>query len=78
MKLKKYLAVLITFLVVLGSASRAFPSYAKASEDKSYEAVVADISGDKYFPAVKEALSKAEESISLVMFIAELSKQTLR
>lgn len=48
---------------MLGVTTRAF----------CYEADVTDISGAKYFPAVKEALSKAEESIYLVMYIIELS-----
>jgi len=62
-KVKRYLAVFIIALVVLGITTRAF----------CYDAEVVDISGTKYFPAVKEALSKAEESIYLVMFIIELS-----
>ncbi len=36
-----------------------------------YQAEVTDISGKKYFPAVKEALAKAEKSIYLVMFTIE-------
>ncbi len=36
-----------------------------------YQAEVTDISGTKYFPAVKEALTKAEKSIYLVMFTIE-------
>ena len=40
---------------------------------KCYEAEVTDISGTKYFPAAIEALSKAEKSINLVMFVIELS-----
>ena len=62
-KIKRYLAIFIIALVVFGMTTRAF----------CYEAEVTDISGSKYFPAVKEALSKAEESIYLVMFIIELS-----
>jgi len=62
-KVKKYLAIFIIALVVLGITTRVF----------CYEAEVTDISGTKYFPAVKEALSKAEESIYLVMFIIKLS-----
>jgi len=63
MKPKRYLAVFIIVLVMLGITARAF----------CYEADVTNISGDKYFSAVKEALSKAEESIYLVMFIIETS-----
>ncbi len=62
-KVKRYLAIFIIAFVVLGVTTRAF----------CYEADVTDISGAKYFPAVKEALSKAEESIYLVMYIIELS-----
>lgn len=40
-----------------------------------YQAEVADISGNKYFPVVKEALAKAKESICLVMFTIELSAE---
>ncbi|MCX5709054.1 MAG: phospholipase D-like domain-containing protein [Candidatus Omnitrophica bacterium] len=36
-----------------------------------YQAEVTDISGTKYFPAVKEALAKAEKSIYVVMFTIE-------
>jgi len=60
---KRYLAIFIIALVMLGITTRAF----------CYEAEVTDISGTKYFPAVKEALAKAEESIYLVMYIIELS-----
>ena len=63
MKLRKYLLIFLIALVVLGINARVF----------CYEADVIDISGAKYFPAVKEALSEAEESIYLVMFIIELS-----
>ncbi len=38
-----------------------------------YQAEVTDISGAKYFPAVKEAISKARESINVVMFTMESS-----
>lgn len=33
-----------------------------------YQAEVEDISGERYFPAVKQALSRAEESIYMVMY----------
>jgi len=46
---------------VLGITARAY----------CYSAEVVNISGDKYFPAVKEALEKAEKSINLVMFTIE-------
>ena len=38
-----------------------------------YQAEVTDISGTKYFPAVKEAISKAQKSINVVMFTIESS-----
>lgn len=47
---------------------RVSPLWAKGF---SYQADVEDISGAKYFPAVKEALEKAEKSINLVMFTIE-------
>jgi len=62
-KIKKYLVVFIAALIVLGGVPKAY----------SYEADVIDISGNKYFPAVKEKLSKAEESIFMVMFKVGLS-----
>ncbi len=62
-KVKKYLIIFITVLAWLGIAARAF----------CYTAEVTDISGTKYFPAVKEALQKAEKSINLVMFTIESS-----
>lgn len=48
---------------MLGITARAF----------CYQAEVKNISGDKYFPVVKEAISKAEKSIYLVMFTLESS-----
>ncbi len=38
-----------------------------------YSADVTDVSGTKYFPAVKEAIAGAEKSISVVMFTIESS-----
>jgi HKD family nuclease len=60
-KLKKYLTIFLIALAVLGITARAI----------CYQAEVADISGTKYFPAVKEAISKAQKSINLVMFTIE-------
>jgi len=62
-KTKKYLLSFIITLAVLGITARVF----------CYQAEVTNISGAKYFPAAKEALSKAKESIRLVMFTIELS-----
>ena len=59
--MKKHLAVLIIALAMLGTAARVY----------CYQAEVIDISGKKYFSAVKEALEKAEKSICLVMFTIE-------
>ena len=56
-------SLLIVALAVLGITARAF----------CYQAEVIDISGTKYFSAVKEALAKAEKSIYLVMFTIETS-----
>ncbi len=61
--MKKHLTILIIALAWLGITARAF----------CYTAEVTDISGTKYFPAVKEALLKAEKSIKLVMFTVESS-----
>ncbi len=62
--LRRNLLVLsIIALAVLGITAGAF----------CYQADVIDISGDKYFPAMKEALAKAEKSIKLVMFTIELA-----
>lgn len=62
-KMKKYLSIFIMALAMLGLTARAY----------CYQGEVIDISGTKYYPVVKEALSKAEKSISLVMFVIELS-----
>ena len=59
--MKRYLIIFIIALAVLGITARAY----------CYQAEVIDISGSKYFPAVKEALEKAEKSIYLVMFTIE-------
>ena len=87
-KVNRFLAIFIGALVVLGigaspvtiycNGTRVFSFYAEAaalvktSADKSYQAEVTDISGTKYFPAVKEALLKARESIFMVMFVVRL------
>ena len=54
---------MILVFAVLGVTARAL----------GYQAEVMDISGTKYFPAAIEALSNAKKSISLVMFVIELS-----
>jgi hypothetical protein len=60
---KKYLTIFLIALAMLGITARAY----------CYKAEVIDISGTKYFPAVKEALSKAEKSINVAMFTIESS-----
>jgi len=59
--MRKYSIVFIIALVWLGIASRVF----------CYPAETIDISATKYFPAVKEALSKAEKSIYMVMYFVK-------
>lgn len=54
--------IFIIALAVLGITARAF----------CYQAEVTDISGAKYFPALKEALAKAEKSIDMVMYQVSL------
>jgi hypothetical protein len=60
---KKYLIIFLIALAMLGVAARVF----------CYTAEVTDISGTKYFPAVKDAISNAQKSIYLVMFTIESS-----
>lgn len=60
--MKKYLTISIITLAVLGITARAF----------CYQAEVIDISGMKYFPAVKEALVKTGKSIDMVMYQVSL------
>ena len=62
-RLNKYSSIFLTALAVFVLTARAF----------CYQAEVKDISGTKYFPAVKESLSKAEKSIYVVMFTIESS-----
>lgn len=56
--MKRYLVSFIIALIILSLTANAF----------CYNAEVVDISGKKYFAAVKEALSKAQKSIYLVMY----------
>ncbi len=72
-KVKKYLRIFIIALAIFGVTARAYPA-TNALAGKCYKAEVIDISGTKYYPAVKEALAKAKKSISLAMFIIELSR----
>jgi len=59
--MKRRLISFLIALAVLGITARAF----------CYSADVIDISGSKYFPAVKDALTKAGKSIYVVMFTVE-------
>jgi len=59
----KFAIFIILVLLALNNA-RFFLCYAQ----ESYQAVIEDISQDKYFPAVKEALSKARKSITMAMY----------
>jgi HKD family nuclease len=63
--MKRRLISFLIALAVLGITARAY----------CYNAEVVNISGNKYFPAVKEALAKAKKSIYLVMFTIELSAE---
>ena len=69
MGLRRLLTIAVAALAVVLFSGRDCP----ATAGKCYEAQVEDISGRKYFPAVKDALSKAKKSISLVMYLIELS-----
>ncbi len=63
------------FLTILVSTFIAGTRIFLCSAADSYQATVEDISGDKYFPAVKEALSKAEKSIYMVMYFVSFDPQ---
>ncbi len=67
LKFTIFLILALTFVVCAGIF------YAYAAD--SYQATVEDISGDKYFPAVKEALSKAEKSINMAMYFVSFDPQ---
>lgn len=58
MKKAFVIVVLLANLALLVSVGRLF----------CYEGEVEDISGSKYFPAVKKAITEARESIYMVMF----------
>jgi len=70
-KLKTTALSLILVLVVL-PGTRIFLSYA----DEPYQASVQDISSDKYFPVVKEALKNAKSSIYLVMYFVNFDPKS--
>lgn len=62
---RKWLQIFLISFALFGIAARVF----------CYQAEVTDISGNKYFPAVKEALARAEKSIYLVMFTITKNNQ---
>lgn len=61
-------------LAMAGPTARVFCT-TEALADTYYQAEVVDISGTKYFPAVKDALAKAEKSIDMVMYQVSLKPQ---
>ncbi len=61
--MKKSLSSFLIAFAVLGITARAF----------CYQAEIIDVSGNKYFPAVNEAIAKAQKSINVVMFAVESS-----
>ncbi len=71
MRILKTTVFFITLVLVILTGTRIFYSYA----NESYQAAVEDISGDKYFPAVKEALSKATKSIYMAMYFVSFDPQ---
>ncbi len=71
MKLHRLFMILMA-LAVLNAAAGVYPA-TNVLAGEYYGAEAMDISGTKYFPAVREALLKAEKSINLVMFVIELS-----
>ncbi len=60
--IRKHIKMFFIAFVVLSITVRAI----------AFPADVQDISGSKYFPAVKEAIANAEKSITAVMFLIEL------
>ena len=66
------------FFLILMLAIVAGTGIFLCSAAEPYQATVEDISGDKYFPAVKDALSKATKSIYMVMYFAKFDPQERR
>lgn len=60
--IKKYTKIFIVAFVIVSITAKAF----------CFSADVRDISGSKYFPAVREAIANAGKSITAVMFLIEL------
>ncbi|MBU1086722.1 MAG: hypothetical protein KKD05_04305 [Candidatus Omnitrophica bacterium] len=62
--MRKYILIFqISFLLLVSTIAFGYP------------ADVQDISGPKYFPAVKQAIANAEKSVKVVMFIIELPQK---
>ena len=76
-KIQPTLFLLIILLISSISLYAAIPATAQISKDVSikdtYTLDVLDISGKKYYPAVKEAIQNAEDSIYVVMFQVSLN-----
>lgn len=71
MRTLKTTAFFILLVLVILTSTGIFLCYG----DESYQASVQDISGNKYFPAVKEALSKADKSINMAMYFVSFDPQ---
>ena len=80
--MKKYLRIFLIALVVLGITAGIFCCYAESVKTEGQspagtvpvrndtavkQAFVEDLSSEKYFPKVKEALAKAKSSIYMMM-----------
>lgn len=63
--------IFIILVSVILAGTRIFYSYAA----EPCQSVIEDISGDKYFPAVKEALKNAKSSIDMAMYFVNFSTQ---
>lgn len=64
------MALLPTIFLTLALLAHAAPAHC-------YPAEVIDISGKKYVPAVKDALSKTQKSIYLVMYLVNFNNHTV-
>jgi len=70
---KRFLLILLTALVASGITTGVFHFSSATAAARSYPAQIEDISGEKYYPAVKHALSEAEKSIFMVMYVVEVN-----
>lgn len=72
------LLVFIIFVLALIISTRIFYSYAETkglSPQETVPEIVEDISGDRYLPAVKEALKNAKSSIDMVMYFVNFAPE---